>query len=117
MRDFTKLEVWNRAHGWALKIHKLSAEFPRAEQFELGRQIRRATFAVPANIAEGAGHESRAEYARFLNIASASVSEVEYLLIACRDLGYIGRGVATKLDVETSVIRRMLVRLRISVRI
>ena len=110
MRDFTKLAVWARAHRWALDLHGVSQNFPSSERYELGQQLRRAAFAVPTNIAEGAGHSSDAQFARYLSIAAASASEAEYLTMACRDLGYIEAAAANRLDQESRSIRKMVFR-------
>jgi four helix bundle protein len=62
--------------------------FPEREKYGLAHQLRRAAVSIPANIAEGFGKRSRAEKARFLNIAEGSVEECRYYLILCQDLGY-----------------------------
>lgn len=90
----------------------MSQSLPVDERYELARQLRRAALAVPTNIAEGAGHESRREFARYLNIASGSISECEYLLIASRDLGCLDQSAHADLDAETRQIRRMLMKFR-----
>ncbi len=54
----------------------------------------------------------RAGGARFLNLAEASLAETEYLLVLCRDLGYIGGEVTEPLLAQASEISRMLYALR-----
>ena len=44
---------------------------------------------VPANIVEGRGHKTDREFARFLRIALASATELEYHLILGNDIGAI----------------------------
>jgi 23S rRNA-intervening sequence protein len=40
---FEELEVFNRAYGVSIEIHKVSLGFPKIEQFGLADQIRRAS--------------------------------------------------------------------------
>ena len=61
----------------AEQSYLLTREFPSDEQFGLVSQIRRAAASIPANIAEGWGRQSRAEYIRFLMIAQGSLKELE----------------------------------------
>jgi len=42
---------------------------------------------VPTNIAEGSRRRTADDYARFLNLAEASLAETEYLMVLSRDLG------------------------------
>ncbi|WP_449405298.1 four helix bundle protein [Maribacter forsetii] len=51
--------------------------------------MRRASSSIPANIAEGCGRESDAEFKRFLIISQGSASELEYFTILAKDLKYI----------------------------
>ena len=47
------LVAWQRADDLFIKVHKLTIRlFPSFERFELGSQLRKAAYSVPANIAE-----------------------------------------------------------------
>lgn len=77
--------------GSPIDIRCLSGDsrVSREEMYGITRQIRRAAASIGANIAEGAGKSSRAEFARFLQIAAGSASELEYHILLSRDLGYL----------------------------
>jgi len=48
------LVAWQRADDLFIKLHVLTRErFPTFEKFELGTQLRKAAYSVPANIVEG----------------------------------------------------------------
>src|SRR5436190_1542987 len=106
MQRYTDLIVWQRSHQWVLAVYRACADFPRNEQFELTSQLRRAIVSVPANIAEGSKRRSSAEYARFVNIAKASLAEADYLLLLSRDLGYLTPSVSDGLRNEAEEISR-----------
>jgi len=53
--SFEDLEVFQRAYRVSLEIHQKSLKFPKAEQYALADQLRRASKSVCANIAEGHG--------------------------------------------------------------
>ena len=91
VRSFEDLEVFQRSYRLSLDIHRLSLTFPKIEQYELAKQIRRASKSVCANIAEGFGKQgpSPAEFKRFLRIALGSADEMRVWLRYCFDLGYI----------------------------
>ena len=52
-------------------------------------QLTRAAMSVPTNIVEGSAHTSPREFARFVQYALASVSEVEGHAQLARDLQFI----------------------------
>lgn len=87
-RDLRKLRVFTQADELVLQVYRLSEELPESECFGLQAQMRRASVAIPTNIAEGAGRHSRREYAHFLNIASGSLFEIRYLVTLGTRLGY-----------------------------
>jgi len=76
MFRFEKFEVWKQSVDFADLIYTLTRGFPRDEQFGLTSQMRRAAVSVSSNIAEGSSRLSDKEFARFVEIAYASLMEV-----------------------------------------
>lgn len=83
------LEVWQHAMRLAREVYRASVDFPETEKFGLSSQIRRSVVSVAANIAEGAGRGSRADYARFLRIARGSLMELDTHIWLAHDLGFL----------------------------
>src|SRR5205814_10306044 len=57
-------------------VYHLTTRFPNEERFGLTNQMRRAAVSVSSNIAEGSSRISRADFARFVEIATGSLFEV-----------------------------------------
>jgi four helix bundle protein len=112
MQHFTELQVWQRGHQLVLEVYRASHRFPDDERFGVTSQLRRAVVSVPSNIAEGSKRLYPKDYARFLNIAEASLSETEYLVILCQDLEYVAPKSGEYLLREVDEISRMLNSLR-----
>jgi four helix bundle protein len=89
-------------------VYAATATFPTEERYGLTSQIRRASVSIPANIAEGCGPGSDAEFARFLQIAMGSASEVEYHLILARDLNLFKDSDHEQLERQVVEVKRML---------
>lgn len=109
MRDFRKIQVWERAHQFALQVYKITSSLPKEELYGSTSQMRRAAMSIPSNIAEGCGRDTQTELARFIHIASGSASELEYQLILAHDLGYIRDELYPNLNAEINEIKPMLV--------
>jgi len=88
LQVITKHKVLQRVNALFLYIYKLTTVFLLVERYGLTSQLRRAVLSVPTNIAEGSKRVSNQDYARFLNMAEASLAETEYLLPVSRDLEY-----------------------------
>lgn len=108
MRDFRELKVWHKAHALTLDVYRATKLFPREELYSLTNQIRRAAVSIGANIAEGAGKNSRLEFARYLQIALGSASELEYHLLLSRDLGYLASEIHEELSQQAVETKKML---------
>ena len=87
-KSFAQLIVWQKAHQFVLGVYGFTEKFPRAENYGLTSQLRRAAVSIPANIAEGFKKRGRADKVRFLNIAQGSLEECRYYLILAKDLHY-----------------------------
>ena len=76
MFNFEKLDAWHRAIDFADLVYAKTRGFPRNEIFGLAMQMRRAAVSVSSNLAEGSSRSSRADFARFTEIATGSLFEV-----------------------------------------
>jgi four helix bundle protein len=90
LKNFRDLKVWDKAHTLALACYAVTTSFPKEELFGLISQIRRSGSSIGANIAEGCGRGSNADFQRFLHIAMGSACELEYQLLLAKDLHYLG---------------------------
>ncbi|HKX83367.1 MAG TPA: four helix bundle protein [Pyrinomonadaceae bacterium] len=108
MKDFRNLAVWEKAHLLTLSVYTVTKNLPKEELFALTSQLRRASSSIPANIAEGCGRSTDADFSRFLQIAFGSACEVEYHLILARDLNYLTDDVHASVNHELLSVKKML---------
>ncbi|MEO8254172.1 MAG: four helix bundle protein [Flavobacterium sp.] len=113
MRDFRKYTVWYESHLFTLNVYQATKSFPKEELFGLTSQLRRAVSSIPTNFAEGCGSNSEKEFARYLNIAIASSSEVEYLLLLTKDLQFLTLETHKALEEKVIQIRKQIYQLRL----
>jgi four helix bundle protein len=106
--DFKKLKVWQKAHVMALDVHRVAGQIRGPKHASLRSQIVRAAMSVPTNIVEGCGQQSAREFSRFLRIALNSTSELEYHLLAARDLGAVRASDSLTLISQVIEVRKML---------
>jgi len=108
MQDFRDLKVWEKAHTLTLRVYHVTADLPKDERYGLSSQLRRTAVSIGANIAEGCGRGTNADLARFLQIAMASASELEYELLLARDLGMLAQASHRGLNEQVVEVKRML---------
>jgi four helix bundle protein len=106
--DYKRLRVWQKAHQLRCAAYAIVRTFPRAHQFVVGAQIRRAAISIGANIAEGCGRNGDGELRRFLNIALGSANELRYLLEVAIDVGLIPEATGRRLLAAADEVRRIL---------
>jgi four helix bundle protein len=88
MGDFRRLKAWQEAKDLATMSSDAIATLPSFERYALGDQWRRAAYGVVLNLAEGNSRRGPREFRRYLDIARASLHEVESILELSRALGY-----------------------------
>ena len=100
--------MWRKAHGLALSAHRAAARIRGSQYAPFRSQIIRAALSIPANIVEGREQKSEAAFGRFLRIALGSASELEYHLMAARDIQAISKGEYLSLSTQVVEVRMML---------
>ncbi len=98
MMPYERLTAWQAAHELALAIYKTTDAFPTTERYGLTSQLRRASFSVAANIAEGVAKRGNGELRRFLDISIGSLSEISYALRLAKDLAILTEEDSNRLD-------------------
>ena len=112
MHNFKELKVWQKARVLVKEVYQTISLFPEDEKYGLISQIRRASVSIPANIAEGAGRNTDADFGRFLDIANGSCFELETLLILAVDLDYLSKSEYDKILKDIEEIQKMIYSLR-----
>ena len=72
MQDFTKLQVWQKAHIFTFNLYKLTNSFPVEEKQGLTNQLRRTAISIESNIEEGCVGDGDKEFSRFIDLAKGS---------------------------------------------
>ena len=76
--------------------------------YGLTSQMRRSASSICANIAEGCGRSKHPDFARFLDIAMGSASELEYHILLSTDLELLPRPAFGTLNAAVVEVKRML---------
>jgi len=89
IRSYRDLIVWQKSIDLVVETYRLAGSLPASERYVLRDQILRASISVPANIAEGHGRLSKADYVRHLSVSRGSLLELETLLHVARTVGHL----------------------------
>jgi len=108
MQNFRKLKVWERSHQLTISLYKMTQSFPKEHQFIIANQIRRSAASMAANLVEGCGRGSDADFKRFVQIVMGSASELEYHLPLAKDLNLMDEKNYENFAKHVVEIKRML---------
>ena len=89
MSTFRDLLIWQKSMILVTDIYQLTNTFPKEEIYGLTSQIRRCAVSIPSNIAEGYGRDGNKDYLKFLNIATASLFEMQTQIEIAFNLKYL----------------------------
>jgi four helix bundle protein len=111
MFSFEKLEVWQKARELLKEIYKITALFPKEEQFGLSQHIRKTAISTLSNIAEATSRFSNVDFKRFIEIAIGFLYETVSQLYIALDNNYLKENGFNNLYKEAEVVARMLSKL------
>jgi len=104
---FEDLICWQEARNLVKLVYEASNEGSMAKDFDMRGQIRRAAISTMNNIAEGFGRYSKKEFIRFLEISSASASEVKSVSYAALDLNYWNQETVTRIQNKAESVKSL----------
>lgn len=87
-KGYHKLILWEKFKNLLLITYQLTDKLPQSESFGLKSQMRRAMVSVVSNFVEGYLKTSKKDKNRFLEIAVASLMELEGQSEICLMLKY-----------------------------
>jgi four helix bundle protein len=114
--NFEKLDVWRRSIELAAQVYDISGRFPTDEKFGLTSQMRRAAVSISSNIAEESSRSSRADFARFVELAVGSLYELVSQAFIARQRGFLDEEAFGRLYSFSEELIRMLSGLRNHIR-
>ena len=89
-------------------VYKVTETFPKEEIFGLISQLRRASYSIPLNIAEGSASRSKKEFKYFLTIALRSQYECITLLKLSFRLTFLSKDAYMDLFGKCDEVGRLL---------
>lgn len=116
IRTFKDLIAWQKAFDLCIEVHRKTARFPAEDRYGLSFELRKTSRSVVCNIAEGHQRASTREFVRFLDIALASVAELETQVLLAHRLGLFGVDPGRGLLALAGDVGRLLQALRGQVR-
>jgi four helix bundle protein len=108
LNTFEELECWKRSRLFNNEIYKITKNNYFKEDYDLRRQIRRASISISSNIAEGFERNTDNEFKHFLYIAKGSAGEVRSQIYLAFDLNYIDKQTYQSLLKNVSTISKII---------
>ena len=111
--SYSEIIGWQKAMDLVEEVYLFTDSLPNWERFGIIQQMQRAAVAIPSNVAEGYGRSTKADFARFVDIALGSTRELQTQLEICQRLRM---GETTKLVDQGEEVAKILYGLSRSLR-
>ena len=108
MHNLKELKIWIKSMELVKKVYLLIPEIPKDEKYGLIDQIKRCAISIPSNIAEGAGRNSKKEFAHFLGIANGSSFELYTQIKLLENLNLVKHSSIIEIFVDIEEIQKMI---------
>ncbi len=89
-RDFRELACWQLSHELKCEVYAFTDRLPAKTDRDFCQDIRASARSAASAIAEGFGRETHRDFAHFLAIARASLTETDNHLQDAADCLYLG---------------------------
>jgi four helix bundle protein len=106
--SFEEINSWKNSRIFNKRIYEITDNQNFKKDFDLVRQIRRASISISSNIAEGFERNTDKEFIYFLYVAKASSAEVRSQLYLAFDLNYITKNEFEELFNDISNISKLI---------
>lgn len=113
MFNFERLSVYQRSLELSRQIYQLTQPWPREHLFGITNQLRRASYSIPLNIAEGSSRTKK-DFRHFLIISRGSCFECIPILSLAHSLKLLSTEQKEMLYNELKELSQMLSALRAS---
>jgi four helix bundle protein len=107
-RPHKNLVTWQKAVELVTEIYRMTEGFPKKEEIGAIAQMRRAAISVPSNIAEGLTRKTKKDKLHFLNIAQASLSEIDTQIEISLRIGYVSQRVYEDAEARLTEVEKLL---------
>ncbi|MBE0448491.1 MAG: four helix bundle protein [Actinobacteria bacterium] len=108
IREFEQIDSWKVARDLCRRVFWLCERPSMSRSFALRDQIMRSSISVMANIAEGFERQSKKDFVKFLNYASASAAELQSHLYVALDCGCISEEEFTDTYEMAKQVKRLI---------
>ena len=107
-KSFEEITSWKKSRLFNKRIYEITENIGFKRDFDLVRQIRRASISISSNIAEGFERNTDKEFIYFLYVSKASAGEVRSQLYLALDLNYISKIEFDELYLNVSDISKLI---------
>lgn len=108
VKSFEELNCWIKSREFNIDLYELTNNINFQKDFDLKRQLRRASISISSNIAEGFERNTDKEFIYFLYVSKGSAGEIRSQLYLAYDLNYIEKDEFKELQKQITNVSKMI---------